>query len=198
MKKIFGLILLSLSLIACGPPSQETLDRVAGDEQQKQFAAAQPVPVFNWSFERQLLIELYNLRNIKAVTHSVWRSNTGVVLGDCPSMGFGIPYDTSMTNPLQKTDTTHQSAVVEKAEPNGIFASKNTAATWVMCVTPAGLIDPLYIEDKVSAFPYRVSVNYATNRVKKVGKSNVQINPAVLEQRAAALAPVVNDLPPLN
>ena len=90
--------------------------------------------------ERDLLIKLYIVRNQKAATHSVWRSDRGLVEGDCPSYGYGMPYDTSLTNPLVATDIDMQGeehdyqggalASIEQAEPNGIFASKNTAAIY--------------------------------------------------------------------
>ena len=56
-----------------------------------------------------------------------------------------------------------------------IFASKNTAATWVMCVGKSGVIEPVYIETKVTIYPGAVKVNYKANRVIRYGKANVFI-----------------------
>ena len=64
---------------------------------------------------------------------------------------------------------------VEQAEPNGIYASKNTAATWVMCAGDAGQMEPIYIETKVTVYPYPVSVDYETNRVVKAGTASVTV-----------------------
>ena len=130
-----------------------------------------------------MLIELYNARNMRAATHSVWRSITGVIEGDCPSMGFGIPYDTSLTNPIKGSvyrpgGTNLKILTVEQAEPNGVFASKNTAATWVMCTGTGGIIEPIYVETKVTAYPYPLTVDYDTNRVVKAGKATVRIKPS--------------------
>jgi hypothetical protein len=171
------LVLLSTLLIAasCDDGSQERKDAAAVDRQQSQYAKGQPIPVFNWSLERHLVAELYRVRNQRVSTHAVWRSNYGMVEGDCPSMGYGIPYDTSLTNPLKKVYSAHGSVVVEQAEPNGIFASKNTAATWVMCVGKSGVIEPVYIESKVTIYPGPVHVDYKTNRVTRAGKANVKI-----------------------
>jgi hypothetical protein len=162
--------------------TQATKEMKKVNKQQAQYAKGQPVPAFNWSLERDLIIQLYAIRNNRVSTHSVWRSDYGWVEGDCPSIGFGIPYDTSLTNPLMATDEdpegTDKSALttIEQPEPNGIFASKNTAATWVMCVGIAGIIEPVYVETKVTAYPGPVTVDYATNRVKRVGKATVQIS----------------------
>ena len=117
---------------------------------------------------------LYKIRNQKAATHSVWRSDRGLIEGDCPSYGYGIPYDTSLTNPLVATDIdmngeehNYQGGAltsIEQAEPNGIFASKNTAATWVMCLGEAGNIEPVYVETKVTVYPGPVKVDYESKR----------------------------------
>lgn len=150
-------------------------------QQQSQYNIAQPVPTFNWSMERHLLIQLYKLRNQKVATHTVWRSDYGMIEGDCPSMGYGLPYDTSLTNPYMATNETPvgwKSASltsIGQAEPNGIFASTNTSATWVMCTGPAGSLEPIYVESKVTTYPYPVKVDYKNNRVIKAGEASVSI-----------------------
>ena len=162
--------------------SQATKELKRVDRQQSQYAKGQPVPAFNWSLERDLIIQLYNIRNSKVATHAVWRSDYGMIEGDCPSMGFGIPYDTSLTNPLRATDEDQQGVdktaltTIEQAEPNGIFASKNTSATWVMCIGEGGVIEPVYIEAKVTIYPGMVKVNYETQRVIRSGAATVMIS----------------------
>jgi hypothetical protein len=188
MKKI-GMSVLAVSILLSGCIEREKTESsktsAAVERQQAQFSAAQPIPTYDWSLERDLLIQLYNIRNMKALTHSVWRSNYGSIEGDCASIGFGIPYDTSLTNPLVATDISQGGirhdysggalASIEQPEPNGIFASKNTSATWVMCAGETGTIEPVYIETKVTVYPYSVAVDYAENRVTKAGKASVTL-----------------------
>lgn len=176
MKKLTILVLATIFMTGCFDESQTSKDRKSVDRQQSQYSASQPVPAYDWSLERDLVIQLYNIRNMKALTHSVWRSDRGIVEGDCASIGFGIPYDTSLTNPLKTVSSFRESAVVEQSEPNGIFASKNTSATWVMCAGDAGVIYPVYVETKVTVYPYSVSVDYDKNRVKKSGKASVTLS----------------------
>jgi hypothetical protein len=189
MKKIYLVItiIFTLLFVGCIEPKQttESKDAKRVSQQQSQYSIGQPIPVFDWSLERHLVIELYNIRNQKAVTHSVWRSDYGEIEGDCPSYGYGIPYDTSLTNPLVATDIDNQGeehaydggalASIEQAEPNGIFASKNTAATWVMCLGEAGNIEPVYVETKVTVYPGPVKVDYEKNRVVRSGAATVLI-----------------------
>lgn len=180
MKKFIFIIAIAVTMTACNEKSQEKKDQEMAAAQQGQYAASQPVPMYDWSLERHMIIELYNLRNLRAVTHSVWRSDLGTIEGDCASIGFGIPYDTSLTNPLTAVDfgksTAYNLQVVEQAEPNGIFASKNTAATWVLCAGKTGMIEPVYVETKVTTYPYSVNVDYDKNRVTKNGKATVTIS----------------------
>jgi len=169
------------SILACDPsPSAEQADRKAVANQQAQYAKGQPVPAFDWSLERELVIQLYNARNRKVATHSVWRSDTGVIEGDCPSIGYGIPYDTSLTNPLAPSVHGGASApaavALGQAEPNGVFASTNTSATFVTCAGPGGTIAPVYVESKVTVYPGPVSIDHDTNRVTPVGPSAVSIS----------------------
>jgi len=182
-------VLTALLLVtACNPKGEagvEARDAKRVAIQQSQYEKGQPIPAFDWSLERHLVIELYRVRNQKAATHSVWRSDRGIIEGDCSSYGYGIPYDTSLTNPLVATDIDTQGeehsyqggalASIEQAEPNGVFASKNTAATWVMCLGLAGNIEPVYVETKVTVYPGPVSVNYTTNRVARTGAATVTI-----------------------
>lgn len=192
MKKIqlFGILFATafLAVLVSGcdkNESVETRDAKRVQQQQGQYEKGQPIPAFDWSLERHLVIELYKVRNQKAATHSVWRSDRGIVEGDCPSYGYGIPYDTSLTNPLAPIvhgwdpyggQWAEQSQVVEQAEPNGVFASKNTAATWVMCLGEAGNIEPVYVETKVTVYPGPVKVDYDKNRVTRSGAATVLIN----------------------
>jgi hypothetical protein len=175
--------LAAMILVGCvANDSTESKQSQRVQQQQSQYNIGQPVPVYNWSLERHLLIQLYNIRNQKAATHAIWRSNYGQVEGDCPSMGYGLPYDTSLTNPLMSTDEDQTGArnpaltSIGQAEPNGVFASTNTSATWVMCTGKGGSIEPIYVESKVTIYPYPISVDYATGRVTKAGHASVSIN----------------------
>lgn len=166
---VISVVFLSIGVFGCLGNS-ETKDAAGVDEQQSRYQTAQPVPKFDWSLERQLAIELYEARNERVATHTVWRSDYGMIEGDCPSIGYPLPYDVQLTNPLRVAYTSG-GAVIEQAEPNGLFSSKSTSATWVRCITKVNgkvMESPVYIEGKVTAYPYPLDVNYTTNRVTPI------------------------------
>lgn len=185
MKNIFSVITIVFGIaLLSGCNEMGSVETQAVAEQQAQYVTSQPVPNFNHSLERELLIELYHTRNQRVSTHSVWRSNYGTIEGDCTSNGYGIPYDTSITNPVKATSSAFDRrfrsdslTTIEQPEPNGVYTSKNTSATWVFCVGNGGSLNPVYVEAKVTAYPYPVEVNYETGRVRRAGESSVNINP---------------------
>lgn len=162
-----GLVAIFI-LTACGVTS-ERADQVRVNDQQSVYSANQPIPYFDWSLERQLVTQLYEIRNRAVNTWAVVVSNgTGMALWSCPSFGYPIPYDTSLTNPLQPVYS--NGAVVEMAEPNGLFPSKNSDATWVMCIGNDGKANPVYAEAKVIVFPFPVRVTETGQIVRIEGQ----------------------------
>lgn len=178
MIRQLSLILLALFFtlgFACEPTaSEKETAQVAAA--QSNFGIHQPPPVFDYSLERDVVIQLYRARNESIATHTVWRGDTSKLEGDCPSIGYPVPYDTSLTNPLMVTEWSSQggAAIVEQAEPNGIFASKNSNATWVRCVVKVNgktVTSPVYVEGKVTAYSYPLVVDYETGRVGPVANA---------------------------
>jgi len=183
MKLTITLIFATLLLSACdmrAGTSAETLDKQRTAQQMGQYSVAQPVPQFDFSLERDIVIQLYRARNERVATHTVWRSDLGTIEGDCPSIGYPVPYDTSLTNPLKIEKSYSQGgfAILEQAEPNGIYASKNSNSTWVRCVVEIGGVSheaPIYIESRVTAYPYPVVVDYDKNRAMRKGTSKPSV-----------------------
>lgn len=177
MKKTWSMLIM---VLACAPlmmaqdgcDNAERRDQQFVEQQQREYQIAQPVPHFDYSLERQVAIELYEARNQAVATHSVWRSMSGVIEGDCPSIGYPIPYDSSLTNPMQVSPM-NSGAVIAMAEPNGLFPGQGGAiATWVRCVVEVNgrrVTAPVYIESIVTTYPFAVEIDYETNRVRPVG-----------------------------
>ena len=167
---MFYRIVLSCFLILLGAcDNAERRDRASVERQQEAYQTSQPIPSFEYSLERAVAIQLYQARNREVATHTVWRSDTGIIEGHCPSVGYPLPYDTSLTNPLRPT---HQGSTIEQPEPNGLYASHNSVATWVRCsfeVSGRRVVAPVYVESKVTAYPFPVQVNRETGQVLPLG-----------------------------
>lgn len=161
-------ILLLTAVLALGcDDSAERKDNAKVDQQQKVYAQTQPIPFFKWSQDRDNLVQIYKMKNESRSTYAVVRSITGEILWHCPSIGFPIPADTQLTNPLQVQHWSGGNAVIEQAEPNGLFTSKHTDGTYVICVLPDGTLSPQYTESKAEVFSRPVKVE------EKDGKSRV-------------------------
>lgn len=172
MRKVWILIpLLAIVLVACN--DAYTKDEEIVERQQEIYSKSQPVPMFDYSLDRDILIQIYTAKNDVFATWTVITSQgTGQVLFTCPSVGYGIPADTQLTNPLQTYGS--NGGVIEQPEPNGLYSSKNTDATYVLCTLENGQIAPLYTEQKVTVFPFAVEV--INGEIVRVGEqSSVEI-----------------------
>ena len=105
-------------------------------------------------FERQQLKEIYELRddpNLICYWYTV-NNMTGkwVYQGKC--IGYGIPYTTSMTGSesMQRSGLAGDWEVLPQAEPNGLYASPQTSATWILSVDEYGNITPIYVESEIT------------------------------------------------
>jgi len=183
-KLIFIIVLVMVMAVAmllvasCKEGNQEFRDADQVDNQQAQYAKVHPIPYFDHSRERAVYTQIYQARNKSVATHTVWRGDMSIIEGDCPSIGFPIPYDVQLTNPLRTVKGYQSIVAVEQAEPNGMFSSKTTAATWVMCVVMdqgTAKTVPVYVEGRVTAYPYPVVVNYDLNRVTKMPESKPSV-----------------------
>lgn len=165
MKRMIILLAgVALALGACTGNQSLNADQAQTNTQLQQYQKVQPVPYYNWSEQRNTLIQIYNAKNEARNTWAVVESMTGVALWACPSVGFPIPADTQLTNPDQIATTvppgssTIYDGVVPQMEPDGLYSSTSTDATYVLCIRPNGDTVPIYTEQKVSMFPFPVTV----------------------------------------
>ncbi len=162
---IVGVIVLS----GCGGAERETQAKV--NDQQNVYNNNQPIHAYNWSLERQVVQQIYDYRTMKAIdTWSVWVSEqSGEPIDMCASKGFPIPYNTSLTNPLQKLY--NYDSVVAQAEPNGLFPGGSTSSTWVLCVQSDGSTYPVYVEPNVITYPWAVKIVVGTDGRRRIERS---------------------------
>ena len=159
LKHLLIASIFSAAAETSGCESSESRDSALVNKQQTHYGNVQPIPWFDWSQDRDNLIQIYKQKNESRPTHAVVRSaGTGEILWDCPSIGFPIPADTQLTNPLQRDYTSSGAVAIEQAEPNGLYTSKNTDGTYVLCVDGAGAVSPQYTESKVEVFTRPIKI----------------------------------------
>jgi hypothetical protein len=147
-------------LSACFGQTGSSAERDTVENQQNVYAQVQPIPWFDFSLERDILIQLYKLRNEAVATYTVVTSSFGNLLWQCPSIGYPLPADTQLTAPERlANDEYRESSVIPQPEPNGLYSSTNTVGTWVTCVSPDGKAYPVYTEMNAHAFPFVVVQN---------------------------------------
>jgi len=168
MIMVFMASLLSMNMIC---DWQEREDKKTVIAQQEHYRKRQSVPFYEWSIELDAAIQIYNSRvRDKVRTWTVWRSDYGMIEGDCASLGYPIPYDVQLTNPF-KGSSSNSGVAVEQAEPSGLYSSHNSIATWVrevISIQNKTIITAIYIESKVTCYPYPVKVDYEKNRVTPI------------------------------
>lgn len=91
------------------------------------------------------ILELRDQPNLATYAYTVDMNGRAHCLGR--SIGFGLPYTTQITNPMQNDigDVT-----LPQAEPNGLYSSDSTNATWVLLVGADGRPKPAYVESDVT------------------------------------------------
>ena len=167
MKTIFIIVLFLMSSVlgfslGASEESTEMKDREIVHEQQSHYQKIHPLPFFDYSIPRDVYTQIYEVVTTRAyITYTVIESTTGKTFYHGSSIGYGIPADTSLTNPLQPQwgkygNYSEGGLVLEQAEPNGLFSSKNTDGTWVLFVQSDGSVTPIYTEHKVTTFPFKV------------------------------------------
>lgn len=185
------LLILTLATVACSDTSVYK-DEQTVEDQQLQYQRVQPIPFFTYSLERYRAIELYKFRNQAATTYSlITAQGTGQAIYYCPSSGFPLPYDVQLTNPLQYYNS---GAVLEQAEPNGLYSSKSSDATWVFCTNENGDVEPVYTEQKATTWPHAVQFNPETGMWERVddSTSSIVIKPPPIEPEVLDQAPATN------
>jgi hypothetical protein len=161
--------------------NQASKERNKVNEQQLVYSQNQPVPKYDFSLARHLWIQFYDSQNKQVTTYSyISGMNGGAPMFDCASMGFALPRDTQLTAPTAKVPD--HDAVVDQAEPNGLFTSKNTDSTIVFCLNKNGSVSPVYTEHKVDAFPFPVKwvtdADYPQGHfVRTDDSSSIELNP---------------------
>jgi hypothetical protein len=127
----------AVTLAACSHPSAEQLQQ---QQDTNTLVNNQPLPHFNYSQERQALIEAEKAAADGTQTTTFF-FNQGVTdpIFTCPSIGLGIPDSASLSNPLQPTNPGGNGNIaIGQMDPFGIYVPTSSAGTYVICVNAQG------------------------------------------------------------
>lgn len=166
MKKyIVGLVLLTtLALLgtACmeNNESSERGGHNAVDEQQQvqtgfnRLTDTQQIPTFDWSQERQTVIDVETARATGAVsTTAGYLEGVGLVWW-CPSQGAPVPstYQLSATQQWVDIpgDESRELYNIDQGEPTGVYVG-DSSGTWTMCLDDNGNTFAKYWEGYVES-----------------------------------------------
>ena len=91
------------------------------------------------------------------------QSSKWIYQGEC--IGYGIPYTTQFTQPetmqraplpalningYDKGWNEYFTEVLPQADPNGLYSSASTSATWILTTDKDGNIKPTYVESEIT------------------------------------------------
>lgn len=155
---LFAVLFLAAATAAC--ESGESDDSAQnGRDEQSQIATsfgrvidAQQIPVFDWSQERQTLIDVLTIRAEGTHGTAEVTALDGSLIWWCPTLGAPIPSTYQLSNPeafVEPPDRGRQNDVlVPQGEPTGVYPG-DSQATYVLCLDDNGTPFARYEEANV-------------------------------------------------
>lgn len=203
-----------LVLAACyGEKSADRRQQQIVNDQQQIYAINQPIPLFDYSFTRDLTIQLYMLENEAVNTFSyIFLDGVQRAIFGCPSIGYALDAGTSLTNPVAPFIESEPVAgstsnipnyldgvTVAQAEPNGVYPDNQSMASYVFCVISNGDVVPVRSEaiNVTSPLPFvwnEAQQMYLLDESNTAGVTTIDVSAAV--GNGGGLAPVQPALEP--
>lgn len=154
-----GILALTLCTVACEEPVQNA-DQVEKQRQevlQKEAVNQVGMPNITHFQERRnlkLILEKRDQANLATYTYT-FSEVSGKLTKFCDSVGYGFPYATQYTSPQKAQWMTERGyLVMPQADPNALFSPSAADGTWIMCKSPAGSVEPVYVEPKITVSPF--------------------------------------------
>lgn len=149
MKKIFVGLMCVLTLAACSnnPKSVREAGENANREQEalstgfSRLTRSQQIPSFDWSQERQTLIDVETIRATGALSTSQFYLEGVGLIKWCPSVGGPVPQSYQLSPSSQWVDFPEDGDgtkyEVDQGEPTGVYIGGGSG-TWVLCLDDDG------------------------------------------------------------
>ena len=149
MKKLLLVLPFVFALAACDvQPNSTQIERQKQEELSLQAVQSVGMPAITNFAEKRMFKDILELRDKMQPTYTYTQDNTGRYHKICDSLGYGLPYATQYTNPMERSG-------VPQADPNGLFSPASADGTWIMCLNPkTRKAEPQYIEPRVFVMTY--------------------------------------------
>ena len=171
---IAGLVTVLLS--GCPAPPQSTADQEQHKQQEgmlKEATAQTGMPNIVNFRERKLLKDILEQRDQEGLVTFTYLENeypqmvsgrtalAGKLTYLGETVGYGIPYATQYTNPMQPAGYyEHGQYALPQADPNGLYSPASAEGTWVQMKDPNGKKTlPVYIEPRIVVFPFKIPMD---------------------------------------
>lgn len=163
MKKLFLMAIMAIAMATCCTSCDENGNsEYAIRQKQRQLLeesnAQLGMPAIVNFQEKKLAKMIFELRDKEDLICYAYIVNhmTGqlVFIGKC--MGYGLPYSTQYTNPMQRGEWREEPAIPQ-ADPNGLYMPEGMSATWLMMIDPeTNQPRPVYIEPEIVVSPFKL------------------------------------------
>jgi len=149
LKTALCVMALALAGAACSPNSDETEqggDNARDEQRQVQtgfnrLSDSQQIPVFDWSQERQTLIDVETIRATGATSTTAFYLEGVGLIAWCPSIGAPVPSTYQLSASQQYIDLhgdgQEQHFPVDQGEPTGVYVGESSG-TWTICIDDEG------------------------------------------------------------
>ena len=155
---IAAALLALVALAACSPDDSKQSKDVRDRETDAintgfdRLTNSQQVPSFDYSQERQTLLDAMTIRAQGTHGTAVVTALDGTLLWWCPTVGAPVPSTYQLTNPDQVVGrggrNHYEGQVLPLGEPSGVYTG-DSAATWVLCLDDHGKAFAQYDEANV-------------------------------------------------
>lgn len=149
----------------------DDVNELVGQQNRIYFDNQKP-HIYDYSAPRDVVLQLYDA----IVPHMMDTWTVFYVPGVgavdvTPSKGYPIPYGSQLTSPEYRSTGSSGAVNLPQPEPDGLYRSGETAATWVLSVNEDGYIIPEYHEEICVCYPFPVTIDPATRMVVRNAKS---------------------------
>lgn len=152
-----------LALVGCDEraPSSDSKQQAQQERLLQEATSQTGMPAIKNFRERKLLKEILELRDQDGlVTYTyLYNEREGKLVFFGETIGYGLPYATQYTNPqkIAAQGPNYGYAILDQADPNGLFSPESAEGTWVLLKDPNGKdVRPVYIEPRIVVSPFKL------------------------------------------